>query len=225
MRIVRVLFCLWTASIVSASVLLAVLSGCQGAAVSDDSVVEVQLVAPEGRAIMAVASGCFWCVEEIFEAVVGVDSAVSGYAGGSVPNPTYALVNTETTGHAESVLVYYDPSVVSYEELVRVFYLSHDPTTPNQQGPDRGSSYRSILFHLSPREAQAAAAITEEFNQSRFEGRVVTELKALNTFYRAEEYHQDYVKKHPNHPYVQQVSVPRFARFKQQYDGALRTGE
>jgi peptide-methionine (S)-S-oxide reductase len=171
---------------------------------------------------MAVASGCFWCVEEVFEAVVGVDSAVSGYAGGTTPNPTYELVNTETTGHAESVLVYYDPAVVSYEELTKVFYLSHDPTTPNQQGPDRGSSYRSILFYGTTEEEATARAITEQFNQTHFEGKIVTEIKPLTTFYRAEEYHQEYVAKHPNHPYVQQVSVPRFERFKATYEGALK---
>jgi peptide-methionine (S)-S-oxide reductase len=105
-----------------------------GQANTDSSDVrEVAIQAPAGQATAAFASGCFWCVEEIFEAVVGVDSVISGYAGGNVPNPTYELVNTETTGHAETVLVYYDPSEVSYEELVRVFYLSHDPTTPNRQ--------------------------------------------------------------------------------------------
>ena len=199
-----------------------ILGGCQETSSSQSDVVEVSLTPPADRAVMAVASGCFWCVEEVFEAVVGVDSAVSGYAGGTVPNPTYELVNTETTGHAESVLVYYDPAVLSYEELARVFYLSHDPTTPNQQGPDRGSSYRSILFYGTPEEEATARAITEQFNQTRFEGKIVTEIKPLTAFYRAEGYHQEYVTKHPNHPYVQQVSVPRFERFKATYEGALK---
>lgn len=198
------------------------LGGCQGTSSTQSDVVEIPLSPPSGKAVMAVASGCFWCVEEVFEAVVGVDSAISGYAGGTVPNPTYELVNTETTGHAESVLVYYDPAVVSYEELTKVFYLSHDPTTPNQQGPDRGSSYRSILFYGTPEEEATARAITEQLNQTRFEGKIVTEIKPLTTFYRAEEYHQEYVAKHPNHPYVQQVSVPRFERFKATYEGALK---
>lgn len=173
------------------------------------------------QATAAFAEGCFWCVEEIFEAVVGVDSAVSGYAGGHTPNPTYELVNTETTGHAESVLVYYDPSVVSYEELCRVFYASHDPTTPDQQGPDRGNSYRSILFYQTPEEKAIAERITEEV-KANFKAPIVTEIKPLEAFYRAEGYHQDYIHHHPENPYVQSVSIPRFERFKRVYKGKLK---
>ena len=185
--------------------------------------VELRTAAPQGKATAAFAEGCFWCVEEIFEAVVGVDSAVSGYAGGTTPDPTYDKVNTETTGHAETVLVYYDPSQVSYEELVRVFYLSHDPTTPNQQGPDRGSSYRSILFYSTPEERQIAERITAEMNQNRYNNRIVTELKPLEAFYRAEGYHQDYIIHNPNNPYVRGVSIPRFELFKKTYTGKLKS--
>lgn len=174
-----------------------------------------------GQATAAFAEGCFWCVEEVFEAVAGVDSAISGYAGGHTQNPTYALVNTETTGHAETVLVYYNPEVISYRELVRVFYLSHDPTTPNRQGPDRGSSYRSILFYQTPEEAAVAQDVTEEM-QLRFSNKIVTEIKKLDAFYRAEEYHQNYVEHNPGNPYVQNVSKPRFERFKRTYDGKLK---
>ncbi|GAB3167700.1 peptide-methionine (S)-S-oxide reductase MsrA [Telluribacter humicola] len=183
---------------------------------------KVELAAPEGKAVAAFASGCFWCTEEIFEVVVGVDSVISGYAGGTAPNPTYDLVNTETTGHAETVLVYYNPEQVSYEELVKVFYLSHDPTTPNRQGPDRGSSYRSILFYQSPEEKQIAERVTASMNQERFDGKIVTELKNLDLFYRAEGYHQDYIEHNPDNPYVQQVSIPRFNKFKETYTGKLK---
>jgi peptide-methionine (S)-S-oxide reductase len=182
----------------------------------------VELIAPPAKALAAFASGCFWCTEEIFEAVVGVDSVISGYAGGTAPNPTYELVNTETTGHAETVLVYYDPQLVTYEELTRVFYLSHDPTTPNRQGPDRGSSYRSILFYGNEAEKQVAERITALMNQERFSGRIVTELKPLGTFHRAEGYHQDYIEHNPENPYVQQVSLPRFEKFKSTYTGKLK---
>lgn len=180
-----------------------------------------ETVNTNGQATAAFAEGCFWCVEEVFEAVVGVDSAVSGYAGGHTKNPTYALVNTETTGHAETVLVYYNPDVISYRELARVFYLSHDPTTPNRQGPDRGSSYRSILFYQTPEEKTVAEEITKEM-QPRFNNKIVTEIKKLDAFYRAEEYHQDYVEHNPGNPYVQNVSKPRFERFKRTYDGKLK---
>jgi peptide-methionine (S)-S-oxide reductase len=183
---------------------------------------QVELTAPPAKALAAFASGCFWCTEEIFEAVVGVDSVISGYAGGTAPNPTYELVNTETTGHAETVLVYYDPQLVTYEELTRVFYLSHDPTTPNRQGPDRGSSYRSILFYGNEAEKQVAERITALMNQERFSGRIVTELKPLGTFHRAEGYHQDYIEHNPENPYVQQVSLPRFEKFKSTYTGKLK---
>lgn len=197
-------------------------SGTQSAADNSD-VREVAIQAPTGQATAAFASGCFWCVEEIFEAVVGVDSVISGYAGGKVPNPSYELVNTETTGHAETVLVYYNQATVSYEELVRVFYLSHDPTTLNRQGPDRGTSYRSILFYNTPQEKQTAEQITAQMNQERFNGKIVTEIKKLDNFYRAEGYHQDYIEHNPGNPYVQNVSIPRFNRFKQTYKGKLKS--
>ncbi|HET7178107.1 MAG TPA: peptide-methionine (S)-S-oxide reductase MsrA, partial [Chryseosolibacter sp.] len=153
----------------------------------------VSLEPPVGRSVAAFAEGCFWCSEHIFEAVVGVDSAVSGYAGGTTPDPTYELVNTETTGHAETVLVYYDPQVISYEELVRVFFSSHDPTTPDRQGPDIGSSYRSILFYRTPEEKKIAEKVMADFQPS-FSNPIVTEIKELKEFYRAEEYHQDYIQ-------------------------------
>ncbi len=196
-------------------------SGSQSAT-DNSNVREVSIQAPVGQATAAFASGCFWCTEEIFQAVVGVDSVISGYAGGTVPNPTYDLVNTETTGHAETVLVYYNPATVSYEELVRVFYLSHDPTTLNRQGPDRGTSYRSILFYNTPQEKQTAERITAQMNQEQFSNKIVTEIKKLDKFYRAEGYHQDYIEHNPGNPYVQNVSIPRFRKFKAAYKGKLK---
>ncbi|MEP2669388.1 MAG: peptide-methionine (S)-S-oxide reductase MsrA [Cyclobacteriaceae bacterium] len=189
----------------------------------DTDVRKIKLVAPEGKAIAAFAEGCFWCSEHIFEAVVGVDSAVSGYAGGKTKNPTYALVNTETTGHAETVLVYYDPSVVSYEELTKVFFTSHDPTTKDRQGPDRGSSYRSILFYMSPAELDIAVKAKKTFDDSgMFENAIVSEIMPLKAFYRAEEYHQDYIEHNPGSPYVIGVSIPRYELFKKTYKGKLK---
>jgi peptide-methionine (S)-S-oxide reductase len=182
---------------------------------------KISLAAPRGKAIAAFASGCFWCTEHIFEAVVGVDSAVSGYAGGNVPDPTYELVNTETTGHAETVLVYYDPALISYEELTKVFFTSHDPTTRNQQGPDKGSSYRSILFYSNAGEKEIAARAVQDFGKS-FSKPIVTEIKKLSGFYRAEGYHQDYIHHNPKSPYVLGVSIPRYQKFKKTYKGKLK---
>lgn len=205
-------------------VILLITFACGQKTASDQSEVrKIALLAPEDRAIAAFASGCFWCTEHIFEAVAGVDSAISGYAGGTVPNPTYELVNTETTGHAETVLVYYDPDSISYEELVTVFFTSHDPTTPNRQGPDMGSSYRSILFYQTEDEKRIAEKAIREFSGS-FDDPIVTEIKPLTEFYRAEGYHQDYVHHNPNSPYIQNVSIPRYEKFKQSYDGKLKPG-
>jgi len=203
--------------------LLIFLLGCQGQQDrgSDAEVRLVSLDAPEGKAVAAFASGCFWCTEHIFEAVVGVDSAISGYAGGTVANPTYELVNTETTGHAETVLVYYDPEVVTYEELVNVFFMSHDPTTPNRQGPDVGSSYRSILFYQDDTERRIAEEAIARFQPS-FDDPIVTEIKPLEEFYRAEGYHQVYILHNPKTPYVRKVSIPRFEQFRKRYKGRLK---
>jgi peptide-methionine (S)-S-oxide reductase len=189
----------------------------------DSDVRKVELVAPKGKAIAAFAEGCFWCSEHIFEAVVGVDSAVSGYAGGKTPNPTYELVNTETTGHAETVLVYYDPSIVSYEELTKVFFTSHDPTTKDRQGPDRGSSYRSILFYMGPQELDIAVNAKDAYTKSgMFKNAIVSEIMPLKVFYRAEGYHQDYIEHNPYSPYVMGVSIPRYEKFKKTYKGKLK---
>lgn len=188
---------------------------------------KMDLTPPKGEAVAAFAEGCFWCSEHIFEAVVGVNDVISGYAGGTTLNPTYDLVNTETTGHGETVLVYYDPKVITYDELVKVFFASHDPTTPNQQGPDKGSSYRSILFYQTPAEKEIAMNEIKQISASdRFPKSLVTELKHLDAFYKAEDYHQDYINsgKGRMNPYVKGVSIPRYEKFKREYKGKLKKG-
>ena len=183
----------------------------------------VALTPPKGKAIAAFAEGCFWCSEHVFEAVPGVSDAVSGYSGGQTLNPTYEQVCGEKTGHAESILVYYDPKKVSYEELVKVFFASHDPTTPNQQGPDRGSSYRSVAFYQNDAEKAIIEKEIAAVNSSkRFKNKVVTELKLLEKFYRAEDYHQSYVRLNPESSYVQNVSLPRYELFRKTYKGKLK---
>lgn len=190
---------------------------------NDTDVIKVKLQPPSGRAIAAFAEGCFWCSEHIFEAVVGVDSAVSGYAGGTTKNPTYDRVNTETTGHAETVLVYYNPRVISYEELSKVFFTSHDPTTKDSQGPDHGSSYRSILFYLTNEERIVAEKSLDSFGKTGFYKKpIVSEIMKLNEFYRAEGYHQDFIEHNPNQSYVLGVSIPRYELFKRTYKGKLK---
>ncbi len=182
---------------------------------------KLNLTPPEGKAVAAFAEGCFWCSEHIFEAVVGVDSAVSGYAGGKTLNPTYELVNTETTGHAETVLVYYNPKVIRYAELLNVFFTSQDPTTPDQQGPDRGNSYRSIIFYSTPEEKELAERAKTAYAPT-FKKPIVSEIKPLTAFYKAEDYHQNYIEHNPYSPYVMGVSIPRYELFKKKYKGKVK---
>ncbi len=183
----------------------------------------VSLNPPKGKAIAVFAEGCFWCSEHIFEAVKGVDEVISGYAGGKTKNPSYREVCTETTGHAEAILVYYDPKTISYAELIKVFFDSHNPTTPDQQGPDRGSSYRSVAFYKTNEEKQMIEAGIIAVNDSKlYKNKVVTEVLPLSIFYKAEDYHQDYIKHNPDNPYVENVSMPRFEKFKKTYKGKLK---
>ncbi len=170
------------------------------------------------------ASGCFWCVEAIYECVKGVEEVYSGYAGGNTFNPTYNQINTGNTGHAESVEVIYDPSLISYYTLVEVFFSSHDPTTLNKQGPDRGTQYRSIAFYRSEKEKIIIEKYIEKLKQNNlFNDEIVTEIKELEKFYYAEEYHQDYEKLNPNNPYVKSVSIPRLKKFKARFPELLKS--
>lgn len=172
------------------------------------------------------ASGCFWCVEAIFESVSGVGDVISGYAGGTEKNPTYEAVSRGLTSHAEAVMVPYDPSVVSFETLLAVFFGSHDPTTLNRQGPDRGAQYRSIAFYQNDKERASIENIIQKFKErNTFEAPITTEVKALTTFYKAEDYHQDYEARNPNNPYVRAVSIPRLNRFKKAFPMLLKKGK
>ena len=168
------------------------------------------------------ASGCFWCVEAIFESVEGVEEAVSGYAGGFTKNPTYRSIGTGNTGHSETVAVYYDPKIISFRTLVNVFFGSHDPTTKNGQHPDYGSQYRSIAFYENNHEKAIIDAYIKELNATYYKGKIVTEVTELIKFHQAEDYHQNYERLHPNNPYVKNVSVPRLNQFKKKFPKLLK---
>lgn len=169
------------------------------------------------------ASGCFWCVEGVYESVRGVEEAVSGYAGGTVEKPTYEQVGTGRTGHAETVEVIYDPAVVSFATLVQVFFDSHDPTVMNGQGPDEGSQYRSVVFYQTPEEEAAIRkAIAEIGSAKTYERPVVTEVVPFKKFWPAEEYHQNYVQQNPGAGYVRNVSKPRIEDFKAKQPGLVK---
>jgi len=168
------------------------------------------------------ASGCFWCVEAIFESVDGVEEAVSGYAGGFTKNPTYKTIGTGRTGHAETVAVYYNPKKVSFKTLVTIFFGSHDPTTKNGQHPDYGTQYRSIAFYTNFNEKKIINDYIGEINTKYYKGKIVTEVTELIKFYQAEDYHQNFERLNPNHPYVRKVSIPRLNRFKKKFPYLLK---
>ncbi|HAB80644.1 MAG TPA: peptide-methionine (S)-S-oxide reductase [Flavobacteriaceae bacterium] len=169
------------------------------------------------------ASGCFWCVEAIFESVTGVGDVVSGYAGGTEKNPTYNQVAGGRTTHAEAVMVPYNPKQVSYETLVKVFFGSHDPTTRNRQGPDRGPQYRSIAFYKTSAEKAVITTHIDVLNiEKAFNNPIVTQIMPFTIFYEAEDYHQDFEARNPNNPYVRAVSVPRLLKFKAKFPKLLK---
>ena len=167
-------------------------------------------------------SGCFWCVEAIFETVKGVKEAESGYCGGTTKNPTYKQICTSRTGHAETVKVTYDPNVISYSDLLRVFFNSHDPTTLNQQGPDKGTQYRSVIFFANESEKELAKNYIKNLLDKKTFKEITTTLEPFSTFYPAEEYHQDFEKRNPDYPYVKQVSIPRLKAFKNKTKDLLK---
>lgn len=165
------------------------------------------------RDVAYFASGCFWCVEAIFETVEGVIDAESGYCGGKLINPTYLQICSGLTGHAETVKVTFRSDKVTYEKLLQVFFNSHDPSTLNQQGPDRGTQYRSAIFYKDDVQKELAQQfILKLKKQKRFE-EITTTIEKMNDFYPAEIYHQDFVRSNPNHPYVMSVSKPRKLKF------------
>ncbi|MDR3571482.1 MAG: peptide-methionine (S)-S-oxide reductase MsrA [Candidatus Pacebacteria bacterium] len=162
--------------------------------------------------------GCFWCTEAVFEMLKGVSKVESGYAGGAKENPSYEQVSNGTTGHAEVIRVTYDPSIISYEDLLTVFFGSHDPTTPNRQGPDVGEQYRSVILYQSEEEKAVAQKLIKEVNESlNDDTRVVTQVIPLEHFYKAEEYHQDYFKTNTNAPYCQLIIEPKIEKVKKRF--------
>lgn len=168
------------------------------------------------REVATLGGGCFWCLEAVFEQLRGVERVVSGFAGGHVENPTYQKVCQENTGHAEVVQIEFDPNVISFRELLEVFFTIHDPTTLNRQGNDVGTQYRSAIFHHSPEQEQAAREVIAQVTAAEIWGKpIVTEVAALQRFYPAEDYHQGYFRNNPNQPYCSFVVAPKVAKFRQ----------
>lgn len=169
------------------------------------------------------AAGCFWCVEAVFDDLVGVEDVVSGYSGGHTENPTYQQVCSETTGHAEVVQIKFDPSQLSFADLLRVYFTVHDPTQLNRQGNDIGTSYRSAIFYHSDEQRETANEIIAEITaEAIYDNPIVTEVTAFDKFWPAEDYHQEYFANNPNQPYCAGVVAPKVAKFRQKFASRLK---
>ncbi len=177
----------------------------------------------DGLQLATLAGGCFWCLEAVYNELRGVESVVSGYAGGEVPNPTYEAVCSETTGHAEVVQIAFDPQVVSFRELLEVFFTIHDPTTLNRQGNDVGTQYRSAIFFHDEEQRLISEEVIEEMTVAGlWDDPIVTEVTALDAFYEAEEYHQRYFEKNPFQPYCFVVVRPKVSKFRKKFVSKLK---
>ena len=207
---------------------LAILVSCQNSAQTNPEQLKVINAKPievplkNGKTKAYFASGCFWCVEAIYESVNGVDEVISGYSGGHTKNPTYEASNTGTTGHAEAVEVIYNPDVISFESLVDIYFGSQNPTQVNGQGNDIGSQYRSIIFYQNEEQKQIIL-MKKEALAKKLNAKIAAEVYPFQKFWKAEDYHQNYERLHPNNPYIQNVSIPRLKRFKARFPQLLKS--
>jgi peptide-methionine (S)-S-oxide reductase len=173
--------------------------------------------------VATLAGGCFWCLEAVYDDLKGVEDVVSGYSGGSAQNPSYEQVSTGRTGHAETVQVTFDPAVISYEDILHIFFSIHNPTTLNRQGADVGTQYRSAIFYHNDEQKATAERVMQEIEDAGvWDAPLVTELKPYEAFYKAEEYHQEYFRKNPYQPYCQVVIAPMVSKFRKQYYERLK---
>jgi len=180
-------------------------------------------MATKKREIATLGGGCFWCTEAIFAALKGVDSVVSGYAGGVVPNPTYEAICTGITGHAEVIQVAFDPKKISYKELLKVFFTTHDPTTLNCQGADVGTQYRSVVYYHDETQREMAEEVIREFGAKEvWADPIVTEVAPLDVFYPAEAYHNNYYAQNSQQPYCQIVITPKIAKLRKEFKSKLK---
>jgi len=175
------------------------------------------------KELATLGGGCFWCLEAVFDQVKGVESVESGYMGGGRPNPTYEAVCTGTSGHAEIIQIRFDQNIISFRELLEIFFGIHDPTTLNRQGNDAGTQYRSAIFYHSPEQEATAHEVIGTLNTAKiFDAPIVTEVVPASTFYVAEEYHQEYFVQNPSQPYCTYLISPKVAKFRQQFAGKLK---
>lgn len=173
--------------------------------------------------IATLAGGCFWCLEAVYDEMIGVISVESGYSGGHLPNPSYKQVTTGSTGHAEVVQITYNPDATTFEDLLNVFFTIHDPTTLNRQGADIGTQYRSAIFHHTQEQKEIAESTIQKFEQEEiWDDPIVTEVTPFEAFYIAEDYHQEYFTNNPNQPYCRAVVAPKVAKFRKKFVNKLK---
>lgn len=216
--------------LIAVSLLLSISAACKPSnennkateAIAQKELIPVEVETINGMKRAYFASGCFWCVEAIYESVKGVKEVISGYSGGHTKNPTYESSNTGKTGHAEAVEVVYDPKVVSFATLVDVYFGSQNITQVNGQGPDRGSQYRSILFYRNEAEKKVIDEKIASLNEQLEDYKVAAQVLPFQKFWEAENYHQNYERLHPNNPYIQNVSIPRLRRFQAKFPHLLK---
>ena len=177
---------------------------------------------PNAREVATLGGGCYWCLEPLYEALIGVEQVVSGYAGGHVVNPTYEQICTKTTGHAEVVQVLFDPTLISFGEILEVFFTSHDPTTSNRQGNDVGPQYRSVILYHNDEQKRVAEELIRDYAPQVWDDPVVTELIPFDTFYRAEAYHQNYYRDNGFQPYCLFVIRPKVNKFRKKWQAKLK---
>jgi len=191
----------------------------KGATALPDPKVDESLAPAKGHETVVLAGGCFWGIQAVFEHVKGVTKATAGYSGGSVKNPGYEEVSSGTTGHAESVEVVYDPSTITFGQLLKIFFsVAHDPTELNRQGPDFGTQYRSAIFYETPDQQRIAQAYVDQLTEAKaFSGPIVTEIEPFKAFYRAEDYHEDYAVRNPDNPYIMMNDRPKVANLKKDF--------
>ncbi len=173
--------------------------------------------------VATLAAGCFWCTEAAFSIIKGVERIEPGYTGGNIPNPSYDQVSSGETGHAEAAQIFFDPKVISYKQILEIYFAMHDPTSLNRQGADVGTQYRSAIFYHNQQQKDVAEKLIDELNKEAiFDKPIVTAVETLKVFYKAETYHKDYYKKHPKEPYCQVVIAPKIAKLQQRFFDKLK---
>jgi len=203
---------------------LFVVAGLAGAVSLPDPAIDIDRSTASGKQTAVLAGGCFWCTEAVFEQLSGVNKVISGFAGGDAATAHYEVVSAGKTNHAESIEITFDPAKITYGQLLKVFFsVAHDPTQLNRQGPDYGHQYRSAIFYKDAEQKRIAEAYIKQLQDANvFHKPIVTEVTALKRFYPAEEYHQDFVKRHPDHPYVVANAIPKLQKLKKEFPALLK---